>query len=57
MDIDAWLTGRGDSVPATDLTYPAAVSLVSFVERYAGHLATIVGGRRGAEYELVVLDF
>ena len=57
MDIDAWLTGRGDSVPATDLTYPAAVSLVSFVERYAGHLATIVEGRRGSEYELVVLDF
>lgn len=57
MDIDTWLKECGESVAATDLKFPAAASLVSFVERYAGHLATIVEGRRGAGHELVVLDF
>lgn len=57
MDIDSWLKGCGEAVAATDLTYPAAQALVAFVERYAGHLATIVEGRRGAEHEIVVLDF
>lgn len=57
MDIDAWLNGCGEAVAATDLTYPAAQALVAFVEQYAGHLATIVEGRRGEEREIVVLDF
>lgn len=57
MNIDNWLTKFGEPVAATDLTYPAAASLVSFVERYAGHLTAIVEGRRDKEHELVVLDF
>ncbi|OAZ91390.1 ThiF family adenylyltransferase [Halomonas sp. G11] len=57
MDIDTWLKESGESVAATCLTYPAAQALVSYVDRYAGHLATVVEGRRGAGHELVVLDF
>lgn len=57
MDIDTWLKERGESVAATGLKFPAAASLVAFVERYAGHLATIIEGRQGTEHELVVLDF
>lgn len=57
MDIDDWLNAYGSPVAAKELTYTAATSLVSFVERYASHLTEIIEGRQGKGYELVVLDF
>ncbi|SEP17900.1 hypothetical protein [Aquisalimonas asiatica] len=57
MDIDAWLTQFGEPVAASDLKSSAATALVTFVERYADHLATFVEARRDEECELVVLDF
>lgn len=57
MDIDRWLNNFGEPVITADLESPAATALVAFVERHAGHLATLVEARRGRGRELVVLDF
>ncbi|HKJ72470.1 MAG TPA: ThiF family adenylyltransferase, partial [Alphaproteobacteria bacterium] len=57
MDIDRWLNNFGEPVAAANLKSPAATALVAFVERHAGHLATLVEARRGQGRDLVVLDF
>lgn len=57
MDIDAWLSNLGKPVASGDLMSPEALRLVAFVERYARDVATLIEVRRGAERDLVVLDF
>lgn len=57
MDIGRWLNNFGNRVATADLKSPAATALVAFVERHAGHIATLVEARRGQGRELVVLDF
>jgi len=55
MDIDAWLS-QFDVIASADLGSAEARLLVTFVERYAADIATIVEARRGEYGELVVLD-
>lgn len=56
MDIEAWLSGF-DVIAAGDLESPAAKALVTFAERHASELMTVIETRRGEFGELVILDF
>lgn len=56
MDIEAWLSGF-EVIAAGDLESPAATALVTFAERHASELMTVVETRRGELGELVILDF
>jgi integrative and conjugative element protein (TIGR02256 family) len=57
MDIERWMSSFGEPVDAGTLASPDAVSTVAFIQRHAGHLATLVEVRRTEDYELVVVDF
>lgn len=57
VQIDDWLSSFGDPIAAGDLASPAAAALVSFVERYAPHIAKFIEARRGQDRELAVFDF
>lgn len=56
MDIEAWLSGF-EVIASSDLEFPAATALVTFAERHASELMTVVETRRGELGELVILDF
>lgn len=56
MDIDTWLSGF-EVIAAGDLQSAAATALVTFTERHASELMTVVETRRGEFGELVILDF
>jgi len=57
IDIDGWLTSFGGSVEPGALKSADAAALVSFVTRYAAHVASLVEIRAADDRELVVLDF
>ncbi|MGK7752164.1 MULTISPECIES: Mov34/MPN/PAD-1 family protein [unclassified Roseovarius] len=56
MDIEAWLSGF-EVVAVGDLKSPAATALVTFTERHASELMTVVETRRSELGDLVILDF
>ena len=57
MDIDGWLSSFGAMIEPGALKSPEAAALVSFVNRYAGHIASLVEIRSAEDRELVVLCF